>query len=247
MKTVYVLDDRANQIYMHWFLFVIAGLRDIPVPALIHTRITEDFQRDTLRLLEPDYTYVESIDGYTPVYKHGAPLLGGFHVADPYYGFVRSLLLSRIPPPINSPTRLLYISRARAHAIGWRQVSGQKSVKHLLNEDEILPHLKRIGFECVFLEDYSLLEKIHLFQTAKVIVSPSGGALTTCFFADQKTQVIELRNDGSTQYYHVCEVLGIPITQYSGLDHVSDGTENYRVRDIPDFLRVVQTIVESSS
>ena len=51
---VYELEDRLNEVYMHWFLFVIAGLRDLdhlPKPLYFHTKITENFQRETLELL----------------------------------------------------------------------------------------------------------------------------------------------------------------------------------------------------
>jgi capsular polysaccharide biosynthesis protein len=243
MPPVYVLEDRANSIYMHWFLFTMAGLRDIPTPAFIHTRVTEDFQRDTLKLLAPDYTYVESTEGYTPIHVHGAPLVGGFHVPDVYYGFVRTLLLSRIPLPLGPPTRILYVSRNRAQEVSWRKITQPTSIRQLLNEEELLNQLTPFGVERVYLEDFSLIEKIQLFQTAKLVIAPSGGALTTCFFANPATRVLEIRSNDWTQYTHICEVLGIRIVTYRDVIQTSDGTDNYSLRDIPTFVNTVTSLL----
>lgn len=242
MQTVYVLEGRGHEVYMHWFLFVIAGLRDIPSQALIHTQITEPFQRETLELLAPEYTFVEALDSsHTPVRVHGAPLIDGFFVDDPYYGFVRSLLFSKLPCPETPPTRLVYISRSKAGSLLWRQRAQAKNIRHLANEEELLSHLSTRGVECIHLEDYSLREKIRLFQTAKLIITPCGGALTTCFFAHPSTTIIELRHPSCpwVQYEHICTVLGLRHVQYSALDLITDGTENIVIPNIPVFLQTI--------
>lgn len=243
MQSVYVLEDRMNEVYMHWFLFTMAGLQGIPKPALIHTRVTEEFQRDTLKLLEPDYTYVESTEGYTVIPVFGPPLIGGFHVPDEYYRFVRTLILSRIQLPSAPPHRILYISRGRAQDLSWRKVRNEKSVRQLLNEEELVEQLTPLGVERIYLEDYSLEEKIHLFQTAKLVIAPSGGALTTCFFANPDTRILELRSNEWTQYTHICEVLGIRIVCYRDVEVLKDGTDNYRVRNIPGVVGIARDLL----
>jgi capsular polysaccharide biosynthesis protein len=242
---VYKLEDRLNEVYMHWFLFVMAGLRDLDhlsKPLYFHTKITENFQRETLELLKPDYIYVENIlPGSTVVKCHGAPLEGTKYAPAHYYPFVRNLILDRnnLGSP-RDPFRLLYISRNKVNSLAWRQRLKQKVAKRLVNELEVYDKLKDIGFDFIFLEDYSLLEKIRLFQEAKVIVTPSGGGLTTCFFAHQKTQVIELRVDDWDQYNRICVVLGIPVTVYSNIKIVDVDTQDIAVNDVDDLLQYVQ-------
>jgi capsular polysaccharide biosynthesis protein len=241
---VYLLENRGNQIIMHWFVFVVAGLRDIPKGSNFHTVITEDFQRETLKLLEPDYHYVEPKEGDIIIKHHGAPLVGRFYVADPYYGFVREQILIKNQLENSAPpTRLLYISRSKAHTLAWRKALKPPRLVALVNENDVLDALRPLGFECIHLEDYSLVDKIKLFQEAKVIVGPSGGGFTMGFFANTKSHIIELRADGADQYHQVCKVLGIPITHYSNVRTTDFETHNIIVPDIPDLVRVCKTYV----
>lgn len=74
----------------------------------------------------------------------------------------------------------IYISRSRA---------GKRNV---LNEPEVVRLLERYGFQCIHLEDMSLFEQIHAFQSASVIVAPHGAGLTNLLFSRRGVKIIEL-------------------------------------------------------
>lgn len=250
--TVYHLEDRGQDAIMHWFLFVVAGLRDLnhlPKPVYYTVKINEQFQRETIDLLKPDFVFVADTTGLKVVSHFGAPLEKVCYVPRPYYSFVRELVLSRGLATADNPTRLLYISRSRAHLLPVNQTARRRDV---LNEQAVVNALVSIGFEVIYLEDYALVDKIRLFQTAKTIVTPSGGALTMCFFANQKTRIIEIigaDSQNEDQYYHICEVLSIPIVRYTNVRSLDQngnitvpklcGFYNIEVPDIDDLVTFV--------
>jgi capsular polysaccharide biosynthesis protein len=64
--------------------------------------------------------------------------------------------------------------------------------RKLINEEEVFHVLEEHGFKKVSLSTMSFLEKIQLFHTAEVIVSPHGAGLTNLVFCNPGTRVIEL-------------------------------------------------------
>jgi capsular polysaccharide biosynthesis protein len=219
-ENLYLLADRGNSIFAHWFLFVVAGLYDLshlPKPIKFHTKITEDFQRETIELLKPDYEFIEDINGYNIIDHEGAPLIGKANVANIYYPFVRNLILIKNNLEYNgTPFRRIYISRARSHLLSHH---GGVRKRHMVDEHIIIDKLTNIGFDCIHLEDYTFLEKIRLFQEAAVVVSPNGGALTMCYFANKQTKIVQIQPDNTLHpaYSIICEVLSIPMISYENV------------------------------
>ena len=64
--------------------------------------------------------------------------------------------------------------------------------RKVLNEDEVFSVLKKRGFKKVQLSTMSFVEKIQLFHSAEVIISPHGAGLTNLVFCNPATKVIEL-------------------------------------------------------
>lgn len=254
---VYLLEDRGNGIIMHWFHYVIAGLYElshIPKPVYFHYKDSgEPFQSETLELIKPDYIFVKDISECNVIPHHGAPLQGMYAVPSPYYGFVRDLILTRnnLDSP-NEPFRRIYISRSRSHELNW--CKGIKR-RQLVNEGEIVKCLQPIGFEIIILEDHSLIEKIRIFQEAKVLITPSGGALAMCFFANRKSTIVEICTTatGEDMYDHVCKELAIPTARYTNVRTVNGdgnpaapsfvGQYNLLIHDIPHFMRFVHSLI----
>ena len=118
-QTVYVLANRGNSLFMHWFGYVLSGLHDLahlPKPIKFHTDVTLDFQRETLPLLKPDFEFVENISGYNVQHYEGAPCKTTYSVEDYYYHFVRNqILLIRLNLKINISCIKVIVLEEYAH------------------------------------------------------------------------------------------------------------------------------------
>lgn len=64
--------------------------------------------------------------------------------------------------------------------------------RRLLNEEEIVDGLSKLGFEAVYIEEMTVSEQIDLFKHAQWIVAPNGSALLNLIFADISTKVLIL-------------------------------------------------------
>jgi len=70
-----------------------------------------------------------------------------------------------------------------------REDASHRKVK---NEEEILNLLCTKGFKKIVLSGVSFQEQIHIFSSAKFIVSPNGAGLTNLVFCTPGTRVVEL-------------------------------------------------------
>ena len=221
LPVVYQIENRGNEIFMHWFMYIIGGfynLSHLPKPVKFHVTVTKPFQVETLALLAPDYEYVENIKGYNVIQHPGTPYPPPA-TGDPveYFQFVRNQIvyknnLDRKEPPF----RRLYFRRSRAQGFAHHAGGARRLIQE---EDKLVAVLEKNGYECLFLENYSLLEKIKLFQEAELVVSPNGGALTGCYFAHKDTKVVIITppNPGECQYIDLCKALSVNYTCY---DHI---------------------------
>jgi hypothetical protein len=80
--------------------------------------------------------------------------------------------------------RRLWISRGRAR---WRRV---------VNEEELLPILKKAGFEPVELERLSFREQVKTLSQAGVVAGPHGAGMTDLLFAPHGIRVLEFFSPG---------------------------------------------------
>lgn len=64
--------------------------------------------------------------------------------------------------------------------------------RRLLNEEEVVADLKKLGFEIIFIEEMNVDEQINLFREASLIVAPNGSALLNLIFADVSTKLLVL-------------------------------------------------------
>ena len=63
--------------------------------------------------------------------------------------------------------------------------------RRIVNEDELIEKLSRLGFVAYTLEDMSVAEQVRLFSQAEIVVAPHGAGLTNMIFSE-KVAVIEL-------------------------------------------------------
>ena len=108
-----------------------------------------------------------------------------------------------------------FLSRNRSHIL-----PGNKGIKrrHIMNENGMVHEMNNAGIEIIHLEDYSIMDKIKLFQLSDTIISPNSGALVFCVFANTSTKIMELNvpnpSQVSHQYRDICDSLGIPYNKF---------------------------------
>jgi capsular polysaccharide biosynthesis protein len=111
------------------------------------------------------------------------------HFRDGVIQGVRRTLLAAFEGS-NKAGERLYISR---------RVAGRRRI---VNEDEIIPLLKKFGFEIVCAEELSFEQQVKLFSKARCLVSNHGAGLTNMLFMRQGGGVLELRH--ATDYVNNC-------------------------------------------
>ena len=112
----------------------------------------------------------------------------------------------RLPP--FDPALKVYITRVTA--VGPRR-------REILNEAALTPLLEQQGFRIVALERLTVVEKVALFASARMVVSPQSAGLTFALFMDRRALVVEVYPDNGQwlHYKHMTEHLGVPFRRYS--------------------------------
>jgi len=92
-----------------------------------------------------------------------------------------------LPPQSSSITntqkkqKKIYISRELAKK------------RHLTNEKEFLPILKKFNFRKVFLEKMSIPQQVDLFRSISHLIAPHGAGLTNVLFSQTNIKILEIR------------------------------------------------------
>jgi capsular polysaccharide biosynthesis protein len=82
--------------------------------------------------------------------------------------------------PIVSMNKKIFISRK------------DSPIRNIINEDEIFSLLEPYGFVRYELSKLSVVDQIHLFNQAEIIVSPQGTGLANSIFCNKNVKIIEL-------------------------------------------------------
>lgn len=98
--------------------------------------------------------------------------------------------------------RRIYISRKDA------------KIRYITNEEELKPILEKYGFEILTLTDYSIKEKVEIFQEAEIIIGSAGSGFTHQVFANENTVVIEIFSDDHIWYHDY--ILAVVMNQKYG-------------------------------
>jgi hypothetical protein len=222
----YEIEDRGHQWMYHWLIYMIGGLRRLPgdkVHFICPTFIDQGYHGESLAIIEDKYKMLKGpVNGKYLGKHHGEPLLAADRVHKDTYLFLRELFLSRLPSPVFNKSKYIYITRKNCHILN----SGKRGIatRQILNEEDILPGLRSIGFEILQFEDYSFRKKVEYFQTSKLIISPNSGSLTYSLFADKSSTIIEIQPANTTQMDHykiICNSLDIPYQRFSDVTVVN--------------------------
>ena len=147
--------------------------------------------------------------------------MGQYPFVDPEnIKFVRNLFLENTNYLYDN-NKYIYISRNKAITCKGSPSMGVTR-RTILNENNLFNnYLSELGFKLIYLEDYNIEEKIKLFNTSSIIISPFGGALTFCIFANKKTNIIEIATKFRCpgfyeQWHHITRMLNIPYIRFHG-------------------------------
>jgi hypothetical protein len=66
--------------------------------------------------------------------------------------------------------------------------------RRCVNEDEVVELFKSYGYEEIFCENMSMVEKIGMFNSAKCIAGPIGGGMCNIIFSTSQTKVISINS-----------------------------------------------------
>ncbi|MEG4089580.1 tetratricopeptide repeat protein [Microcoleus sp. Pol12B4] len=128
--------------------------------------------------------------------------------------YLKQTFLNEQQPLNTDYSERIYISRQQA------------SYRRIVNDEEVIKYLEKLGFRSVKLETMSIAEQASCLAAAKVVVAPHGGGLTNLVFCSPKTKVIEIF---SPLYVPHCYWM---ISNLCGLEHyyligdlVDDGTQ----------------------
>ena len=86
----------------------------------------------------------------------------------------------------STPLNRIYISRKLAVR------------RHLSNENEIMPMLRKHNFRKVYLEKMTIMEQVELFRRASHVISAHGAGLTNVLFAPKDARILEIRPELSS-------------------------------------------------
>lgn len=123
------------------------------------------------------------------------------HYNKDHIALLRERVLERTSAASEKKRRKIYVSRKYSRA------------RKIVNEDEVLGHLKQEGFECVHLDNMPFLEQVEMFRNCDTLVSIHGAALTNSIFMPGGSRIIEIypriqnEKELSACYYRLCNAL----------------------------------------
>ncbi len=179
--------------YYHWICDVLPRiLRDLPsLPASTRFIVSENlrpWQLRSLELIGVDLGRCVPFVGKRPWIvqrlHHSSPLaMTGDHdpagVQNLRNAILRSLHLTTQPEAENNPRRI-YISRALG------------TERHIENEIEVLPILKKYGIVVVRCEDLTFDAQVKTFHQSGLVIGPHGAGLSNMLWCQKTTKVFEI-------------------------------------------------------
>jgi hypothetical protein len=185
-------------------------------------KVAEEF----IALLPPNYErHLTKVEGiiYTP-FNDFIPIFGDFTLPI-LYKFIRHLYSPYISP--RQPGRKIYIQRV------------PPAMRTFSNEEDVSNLVRKLGYESVILENYTIREQIAIVSSAEYILGAHGAGLAFTVFCHPGTRVVEifaLPNTEAKHYYHIATCLGFPFFRFQGVD--SSGLVDIKL--LEDFLYIWQ-------
>ncbi|CAH8772498.1 glycosyltransferase family 61 protein [Paenibacillus dendritiformis] len=177
-------------IFGHWFFDILPRIHlleqsGIAIDKYLIGQLTHPFQYESLQMLGfpmDKLIQVDRNDFHLVARKLVVPavpfILGGC----PRWAsqFIRSRLKDAHSIPPRPGYERIYVSRQDAH------------VRHVINEEEVMQVLAEKGFVRIVLTPLSMADKIAIYSSAQVIVSPFGSGSINTAFCNPGSTLIEL-------------------------------------------------------
>lgn len=189
-ELVLSLASRLDMVYYHWvteqlpqvFALIKACSSLDKSPVVYLRKHRPAFQDSSLEALFPDVKVVDYY-GETQVQNiilSTIPTMG--YAAHPVVLRLRERAFSILGDETDDGPKLIYVKRKIG---GWR---------YILNEDEVLDSLSKLGFKVIDAAEHSFVEQIQMFRSAHCVVSIFGSGLTNILFCKSAT-IVELAGD----------------------------------------------------
>lgn len=215
--TVFSLVCPWDNNYFHWLIDCLTRLEGVmeyerkfgvKIKLLIRPNL-QQYQIDSLKLLgysEADYQVwngkrmlVNNL--LVPSFRRSIKDEDGFycHVSPASCRWLAEKIISNLPADIKAKPTPSHIYVSRRNTL----------VRKVVNEQEVIEELAKLGFVDYVTEDLSFAEQVHLFANAKMIISPHGAGLTNIIFS-KNLKLIELfaKTVPVASYYELCGGLG---------------------------------------
>ena len=194
-KHFIITDDWSNG-YFHWLMDCLPRLmllteKGMKLPLLLPAHLKDEgYISESLHLLGiKNFTFTLKDNWYYfksltfPVHPAAT---GNYN--DEVMRILRNNLVTNPQEPFGLK---IYISRSKA------------SRRKIVNEEQILPILSRMGFKTIYCEDLSFLEQVILFSKVRYLVSNHGAGLSNMLFMSSGASILELRkiNDNHNNCY----------------------------------------------
>lgn len=227
--TVAVLSGISGHIYFHWMVDVLPRLElmgrvgvDLnQIDGFVVNSARLPFQRETLqrlgiaesKIIESDrYPHIQAQQLLVPSFASPTGWLQPRGV-----DFLRRTFLPLGMADNTDYPHRIYISRAHARH------------RRVLNEEQVMAVLSRLGFVRVLPEKLSFSQQVALFSRAEIVIGPHGSGLTNLVFCQPGVKAIEFISPHYDRHYYWV------ISQALGLEHYSltgDGFPCYPLRSL---------------
>ena len=244
---VYQIEECGRSYIGHWFQIMLPSLQHVVVEndsekiklcfKLDYTK--ESYQKESLDILS-DIIEVVPLDP-NAILLPTTDIMTGSKEEFEGYNFIRELYLSRIKNDFDiSEYKKIYIRRNRSHLCEGNEMVGNEKRRQILNEDDLVNKLDHMGIKAINLEDYSVSQKIQIFNNASLIVGPNGGGLVFSIFAGLSTKIIEINpritERDSRHYQFISKALGLDLSSYNKAERLDGDNMLIDVDDVIKFI-----------
>ncbi len=134
--------------------------------------------------------------------------------------------------------RSLLYSRLRASKNGHRQ---------LINEDELIDAVRKLGFKIVEPEFLPFEEQIKIFSNAEILVGLGGAGMFNCVFSGQNSMIVDIESSNGWVNAHA-NLFQSSLLNYAvvfGKEDLTDNKKSHRrwSLDVDSFLSFLTRII----